>query len=82
MCDAFCREFFCWYNTVHHHSGIALYTPENVHYGRAAAISQEGQITLRHAYQQHPEWIVRKAPEPPMLPSAAWAYVFEVRECY
>ncbi len=31
----FCRTFFEWYNKKHCHSGIALYPPEVVHYGRA-----------------------------------------------
>src|SRR5229473_587428 len=33
---AHCRVFFPWYNTDHHHSGIALLTPADVHLGRAA----------------------------------------------
>jgi putative transposase len=31
----FCGGFFDWYNQEHHHSGIALLTPEMVHYGLA-----------------------------------------------
>ena len=31
----FCVRFFGWYNQEHHHSGIALLTPEVVHYGKA-----------------------------------------------
>jgi len=27
----FCRRFFIWYNNEHRHSGIALYTPADVH---------------------------------------------------
>ncbi len=34
---AHCRRFFQWYNHVHRHSGIALMTPETVHFGTAAA---------------------------------------------
>lgn len=30
---AFCQQFFHWYCTEHHHSGIAMLTPESVHYG-------------------------------------------------
>jgi putative transposase len=69
---AFCREFFTWYNTVHHHSGIGLHTPENVHYGKAAALNRERKSTLMTAFELHPERFVRKAPEPPLLPEAAW----------
>jgi putative transposase len=34
----FSQTFFPWYNTEHYHSGLALLTPEDVHYGRAANI--------------------------------------------
>ena len=34
---AFCCQFFPWYNTEHRHQGIALLTPEMVHYGRAGS---------------------------------------------
>jgi putative transposase len=33
----FCQRFFPWYNTEHHHSGIGLLTPADVHLGRAAS---------------------------------------------
>ena len=32
---AFCRAFFKWYNDDHHHLGIGLMTPNQVHYGQA-----------------------------------------------
>ena len=32
---AFCRRFFDWYNGEHHHFGIGLMTPDQVHYGQA-----------------------------------------------
>ena len=35
---AFCRSFFDWYNREHHHAGIGLMTPDQVHYGQADAI--------------------------------------------
>jgi putative transposase len=68
----FCQVFFPWYNTAHHHSGIALLTPESVHYGRA----QDGQNArgevLRTADTAHPERFVKKVPVPPSLPDAVW----------
>ncbi len=36
---AFCVDFFDWYNTEHHHSGIGLMTPEIVHYGLAEEVT-------------------------------------------
>ena len=68
----FCGEFFNWYNREHHHSGIALLTPEMVHYGLAELVSWARLKTLQLAYRQHPERFVRKLPEPPKLPDAVW----------
>jgi transposase InsO family protein len=31
--EAFCRRFFNWYNQDHHHAGIGLMKPDQVHYG-------------------------------------------------
>jgi putative transposase len=69
---AFCRPFFEWYNTQHHHSGIGLHIPHNVHYGLAQAINGARRLTLAQAHSAHPERFVRKPPEPPPLPGAVW----------
>jgi len=68
----FCGGFFDWYNNEHHHSGIALLTPEVVHYGLAEEVIANRNVTLERAYQLHPERFVRKQPEPPRLPEAVW----------
>jgi putative transposase len=68
----FCQTFFTWYNKEHHHSGIALLTPEVVHYGQAEAVFKIREKTLIAAYEAHPERFVKKVPAPPMLPEAAW----------
>jgi putative transposase len=69
---AFGVGFFNWYNTEHRHSGIALLTPEMVHYGMAEEVRGNRNVTLQQAYQEHPERFVRKQPEPPRLPDAVW----------
>lgn len=69
---AFCGRFFRWYNGEHRHSGIAFHTPADVHYGRAEVIHQQRSRILAAAHLLHPERFVRKAPEPPALPVAAW----------
>lgn len=69
---AFCQRFFTWYNTEHHHSGIGLLTPEDMHYGRAAQITVARQLVLTDAYTQHPERFVKGRPTPPLVPEAAW----------
>jgi transposase InsO family protein len=52
---AFCQPFFNWYNKEHHHSGIALMTPEQVHYGYADQIANQRSEVLRAAFLKHPE---------------------------
>jgi len=69
---AFCRTFFAWYNQEHRHSGIAMMTPENVHYGRTDQIIAVRQRALKNAYTQHPERFVRKQPVHEPMPKAAW----------
>jgi putative transposase len=68
----FCRRFFDWYNRDHHHAGIGLMTPDQVHYGQAAAVHTARHDILTRAYQANPERFVRKMPEPPPLPTATW----------
>ena len=64
--------FFPWYNNVHRHSGVALYTPSDVHYGRAQEIQQRRQSTLDAAYLRHPKRFVRKPPEAALPPKEVW----------
>ena len=39
----FCRRFFAWYNQDHHHAGLGLMTPDQVHYGQAEAVQAARQ---------------------------------------
>jgi len=66
------KGFFRWYNEDHHHTGIGLLTPADVHFGRAVAVREQRQQILQIAYQQHPERFVKGLPHPPNLPLAAW----------
>lgn len=68
----FCRGFFDWYNTVHRHSGIAMMTPEQVHYGRAGQVAERRAKVLAGAYNVHPERFVGGMPTPAELPGAVW----------
>jgi putative transposase len=68
----FCRVFFPWYNTEHHHSGLGLLTPETVHYGRAKQVIAARQNVLNRAYEAHPERFIHRPPTPPALPEAVW----------
>jgi putative transposase len=68
----FCRVFFPWYNKEHRHTGIGLLTPEAVHYGLTDDVIKARSEALRAAYEAHPERFVKKIPEPPSVPKAAW----------
>ena len=69
---SFCRTFFDWYNTAHRHSGIAMMTPEMVHYGRAAEVRQGRAKVLAEAFNAHPERFVRGMPDAKAVPAAVW----------
>jgi putative transposase len=69
---SFCRLFFPWYNTEHHHGGLGLLTPETVHYGRAEQVITARQQVLRAAYEAYPERFVKRIPTPPALPQTVW----------
>jgi len=69
---AFCGGFFPWYNDEHHHSALGLHTPQDVHYGRAAARNDARAAVLANAYAAHPERFVRGLPAPAPLPAEVW----------
>ena len=59
---SFCRPFFDWYNQEHHHVGIGLMTPDQVHYGQTDAVYAARQATLAIAFQQNLERFVHAIP--------------------
>jgi len=69
---SFCSPFFQWYNQEHYHSGVAMLTPEIVHYGQSAQIIEKRSQTLLTAYGTHPERFRGKIPTPTQLPKAVW----------
>jgi putative transposase len=69
---AFCQGFFPWYNQEHHHSGIALLTPEVLQYGLAGEVIERRQKVLDGAYARNPERFVHNRPQHPPQPTAAW----------
>jgi putative transposase len=52
---AWCQEFIGWFNEQHQHSGIALYTPADVFYGRVEEVAARRQTALDEAFAAHPE---------------------------
>lgn len=69
---AHCRDFFLWYNTVHHHSALGLLTPADVHHGSASAILAARAEVLRRAYEEHPERFPRGRPVPHQPALEVW----------
>jgi putative transposase len=69
---AWAAEFFNWYNREHHHTGLALLTPADVHFRRAEHVLQKRQAVLQAAYEKTPERFVKGVPRPARLPEAVW----------
>jgi len=69
---SFCQSFFNWYNKEHRHSGIALMTPEQVHYGMAKHVHQYRASVLEAAFEKNPNRFKGKIPVPELPPTAAW----------
>ena len=68
----FCRTFFGWYNCEHKHSGVAMLTPETVHYGRSEAVLEKRQVALNNAFEINPKRFKGRMPVAASLPAAAW----------
>jgi len=66
------RGFFSWYNHEHHHDGLGLLTPADVHFGRAPVVLDGRQRVLDAAYASHPERFVHRAPTAGLPPTAVW----------
>jgi putative transposase len=61
--------FFGWHNDEHHHSGLALFTPADVFFGRVDQIRAVRQAALDEAFQAHPERFPNGAPRVPLPPT-------------
>ncbi len=68
----FCQDFFNWYNYEHRHTGIALLTPEQVHYGLADEVQNTRTQVLQTAYKKHPSRFKGRIPKVAQLPEAVW----------
>lgn len=66
----FCRSFFRWYNGEHRHGGIAMMTPQQVHFGHKDQVLAGRRDVLREAWTAHPERFVSGPPTPTSLPEA------------
>lgn len=69
---AFCQVFFHWYNHEHRHSGIALFTPADVHRGLIEPRLRTRQTTLDAAFRQQPNRFKGIPPVAKRPPTAVW----------
>ncbi|PID37316.1 MAG: hypothetical protein CSA62_15490, partial [Planctomycetota bacterium] len=66
------RKMLHWYCYEHHHSGIAMLTPAQVHLGLADELLQrrhEGKLAY---YHRHPERFINGPPRLESLPAEVW----------
>lgn len=63
-------SFFDWYNSKHHHLGLGLFTPAQIHDGSYRVVQQTRQAALDDAYHRHPERFVKGPPKAPAPPSS------------
>lgn len=66
----FVDEYVDWYQHRHHHSGLALFTPEQVHTGQWRTMHDRRKVTLDAYYQAHPDRF-HHPPTTPSPPNAA-----------
>jgi putative transposase len=69
---SFCRDFFPWYNDEHHHSGIEMLTPSDLHYGRGGRILAQRHQTMVEAFTRNPERFNGRIPKMATLPTEVW----------
>jgi putative transposase len=69
---AHCHVFFPWYNIEHHHSGLGLLTPHDVHSGLAEQRVAARATVLTVAHAAHPERFPAGPPHPPARPMEVW----------
>ncbi|MBN4056125.1 transposase family protein, partial [Rhodothermus sp. AH-315-K08] len=66
------KDFFHWYNYVHHHSALGLMPPAVVHYGQADLVRERRERVLSAAYEAHPERFPNGLPRQAPLATAVW----------
>jgi len=69
---AFVVDFVAWYNREHHHSGLAMFTPHDVHYGLVDEKIAVRAATLRQAYERNPERFPHGPPAVKRPPKEVW----------
>lgn len=66
------QDFFGWYNEEHHHVGLAMMTPADVHFGRVDQIVATKQAALDGAYARTPHRFPNGPPCAKRPPVEVW----------
>lgn len=66
------REFFEWYNYVHHHTALKLLTPAVVHAGQAHAQIAKRQSVMDKAFADHPARFAHGRPVLKPIPASVF----------
>jgi putative transposase len=69
---SYCRDFFFWYNNEHKHSGIAMLTPEMVHYNLVNEVVENRNSVYLKAYKSNPERFVNGVPKAKLPDNEVW----------
>ncbi len=69
---SFCRDFFPWYNDEHHHSGIVMLRPSELHYGLGPAVLEARYETMKQAFEANPRRFNGHLPKRQELPTEVW----------
>jgi len=69
---ALCADLLHWYCHEHHHSGLGMLTPYEVHYGLGQSRLAARVEVLAAAHATHPERFPRGLPKPASLPTEVW----------
>lgn len=69
---AFCADFFRWYNDEHHHHGLHLLTPRDVHSGLAEQRVAMRNDVLARAFAARPERFPNGKPMAHSAPTEVW----------
>lgn len=73
------ESFFVWHNDEHQHSGLALFTPAEVFFGRVPAVHAVRQRTLDLAYAAHPNRFMSGPPSAALPPAEVHINPLEAR---
>ena len=68
----FLNNWFEWYNYHHHHSGIQMMTPNQVHHGLDKKIREKRQSVLEQAFDRNPSRFVKGKPILPQIQAEVW----------